>query len=120
MTFKKLFESYREYTLSEDDMGVVDQYKIRCLLTVTGRTDRKKEDILSDIRAVQGVTIVNILHSRDTEMNEFSEMIMKINTSPFGSASIFDILKVISRDIKKLDGVTTFKYISEPVGIEAD
>jgi hypothetical protein len=91
------------------------QYKFEGLLQ-TDTAKRPQKDILSDIRALPGVTIVS---SKDYDPNSsafsnpdyYSTLKIKVDPHPFMKGGGFkdDTLQTMLSDIRKIDGVKNFK-----------
>ena len=111
---KTHFESFRKY-ISEDEREEKesDIHSIECVLVINKRLKRTKADILSDFRALEGVTIVSIQDQRDTENTDYSQLKVKIDTTPLQFKSIPRILLRIKRQVSRISGVTRFEYVSD-------
>ncbi len=93
------------------------QYKFEGLLQ-TDTVKRPQKDILSDIRALPGITIVS---SKDYDLsgetsafsnpNYYSILKIKVDPHPFMSGGGFkdETLQNMLSDIRKIDGVKNFK-----------
>ena len=108
----KLFESFRRFVeIKSTDITV---YKISGLLIIAKRLGRKKEDILSDIRAIEGITTVTIVAHRSTDNLNFSEVRIKIDTTPLSSVNVGGTVAKIKRDIMNVPGVQSIRIVSKP------
>jgi hypothetical protein len=92
-------------------------YLIYCRMVVNADA-RPMGDILSDVRAIPGVTIVDIVKadSKTHGVRHVADISLKIDPSPFnpfGSKSYEEILN----GIKKIPSVYTAKYTSTPVTV---
>jgi len=78
---------------------------------------RTMADIMSDLRAVPGITIVNIEdageHPNNKEPRHVVTLSIKIDPAPFKpfSAKTFE---VIAKAIRKIPAVLSLQYISKP------
>lgn len=108
---KTIVENFRDFKNSISD---IDVYQFSALLLVSNNSDRRKTDILSDIRAIEGVTTVSPREHRSTSHLEFTELIIKIDTTPFNKSHISHILFNIVKETNKIRGVQKFKVISKP------
>jgi len=93
------------------------QYKFEGLLQ-TDTVKRPQKDILSDIRALPGITIVS---SKDYDLsgetsafsnpNYYSILKIKVDPHPFMKGGGFkdETLQTMLSDIRKIDGVKNFK-----------
>lgn len=113
---QKLFESFRQFVEAGKDSDI-QAYKMEGLLVIAKRLKRNKEDILSDIRAIEGITTVTIGAHRSTEDLNFSEVRVKIDTTPLQTGDIRPVVAKIRRDILQVRGVQSFRLTSRPVAI---
>jgi len=90
-------------------------YKFKGLLSVNA-SKRNKEEVLSDIRSLTGITIVSTKPAKGeniTPQTDESVLSIKVDPHPyigkggFGKEDIKDIIN----DIRKIDGVNSFKQI---------
>jgi hypothetical protein len=84
-----------------------------------GAGNRPIQDIISDIRAIPGVTVVDTIESdyNTDEGRHVTDLSIKIDPSPFNPFDRSSYIKVLN-DIKKLPDVRGAKYISAPVVAE--
>jgi len=107
---REFFKSLNEFVERGSDI-----YSIECALVVRISNGRTKGDILSDIRALEGVTIVTPGEStKQTAALEASHVTIKIDTNPLTKKSVTVNLLRIKKEILRLSGVVTFKYTSSP------
>jgi len=92
-----------------------DKFKIEGRL-VTNIKERPQKEILSDIRAIAGVTIVSTTEIRDYSEQSFGQFAtilnLKVDGYPYiktGGFSRETIVK-IADDIRKVPNVASFKY----------
>lgn len=114
---KKIMEDFRAFSeerATGEDSSDIDAYRISALLVVARRMDRKKADILSDIRAVEGITTISVHGQRASETLDFSEVSVKIDTSPMSVGSVSQAFSNIKRNILMIKGVQSFKIVSTP------
>ena len=111
--------SYLVQIIREEIQRVISeestQYKFEGLLQ-TDTVKRPQKDILSDIRALPGITIVS---SKDYDPNSsafsnpdyYSTLKIKVDPHPFMKGGGFkdDTLQTMLSDIRKIDGVKNFK-----------
>jgi hypothetical protein len=94
------------------------QLKINALLVIDRKVDRYKEDILSDIRAVTGVTIINIEQHKNVKNLDYNVVLMKFDVDPYKSpdpdvkVNILDALLRIESSLSVMLP-TKFKDLSE-------
>lgn len=109
-------ESFRRF-VNEADPKESDIYSIDAILAISDRFKRSKGDILSDIRAIEGVTIVSVRDQKDISDKNYSQLKIKIDTTPLRSGSLPRTLLKIKREAMRVTGVTRFEYISRPTTI---
>jgi hypothetical protein len=93
-------------------------YQVNCKVVI-GAGNRPITEIISDIRAIPGVTIVDTIESdyKTTEGRHVIELSLKIDPSPFNpfnSASYDEILS----NIKKLPDVRGAQFTTNPIVTE--
>mgnify|MGYP001318539320 CR=1 FL=1 len=82
-------------------------FEVMCLLTVERQYNLT--NILTDIRAIKGVTVVT-LREAATFVSEDKEIApLKIKIKPVGS-SVLNYVRALHRAIVSLDGVISFDY----------
>ena len=116
---KTIIEGFRHF--QEQDSAAapetdIDAYRIIGLLVIAKRLKRQKSDILSDIRAIEGITTVSVESQRKTTTLDFSEIMIKIDTTPFSGDAKQGIANV-QREISQVKGVQSFKIVSKPASI---
>ena len=117
---KQLLENFKDYTKKINESADESQMRINMLLVIDRNVDRYKEDILSDIRAVTGVTIINIEQHKNVKNLDYNILLMKFDTGPYKSpdpdipVNILDSLLRIRKQLLKIPGVVRVKYISRP------
>ena len=75
------------------------------------------KQIMSDVRAIQGVTIVKdyIYEPVGAAANRgYADLVVKIDPSPFKQMKAQDIVNQVVNDIKKIKGVRAFKIKKGP------
>lgn len=103
---------YKEF-LKEDSESKYE-FKVQALLVISTETDLMKTDVLSKMRAVEGVTRIHIDESLDKAYYEISKVTIKVNVAPFGVAPLALVFNQIRRDILAIKGVRRFTFISRP------
>ena len=114
-------DSIEEYENMLNEILVLEKkssstiYKFKGLLSVETRK-RNKEEVLSDIRSLTGVTIVSTKPAQGeniTPNTEESVLSIKVDPHPYLGKGGFSKEKVeeIIKDIRKIDGVDYFKLI---------
>jgi hypothetical protein len=103
---KKLFESFRKFQLNELD----DNYKFKAKLVINKLIGRNKDEILSDIRAVEGITIVKVENKKEAIDKDISILTIKLDTSPIIDKSLRVLVLQLQRTIKGIKGVQGFEF----------
>jgi len=120
MFMKEIFESFKRYTKKINEGADESQLKISLLLVIDRNIDRYKEDILSDIRAVTGVTIINVEQHKNVKNLDYNIVSMKFDLDPYKSPDPdikVDMLNALLRIRKQLlfiNGIVRVKYFSRP------
>jgi len=113
MKIKGLRDIIKEELSKALNEEYVDKFKVKGIL-VTNTTLRPQQEILSDIRALTGVTIVSTvdLDQEYSQNNESLRVILnlKIDGYPFMRQGGFSRKKVeeIIANVKRVDGVKSF------------
>ena len=114
---KQLIQEELKNVLSEEYQ---DQYKVTGRL-ITNIKGRPQKEILSDIRAIAGVTVVSTRELQDYNDQSFGQFTtilnIKVDGYPYiktGGFSRETIVK-IADDIRKVPNVITFKYAPEDI-----
>ena len=109
---KQLIKEELKNILSEEYQ---DKFKVEGRL-VTNIKERPQKEILSDIRAIAGVTIVSITEIQDYSEQSFGQFAtilnLKVDGYPYIKTGGFNretIIK-IADDIRKVPNVASFKY----------
>lgn len=90
------------------------QMAVNILLVINRNVDRYKEDILSDIRAISGITIIKVMQHRNIKNLDYNIVSMKFDRHPFGSDSIIKTLLRMRQDLLKIPGIVRIKYVTKP------
>jgi len=114
---KQLIKEELKNILSEEYQ---DKFKIEGRL-VTNIKERPQKEILSDIRAIAGVTIVSTTEIQDYSEQSFGQFAtilnLKVDGYPYIKTGGFNretIIK-IADDIRKVPNVASFKYNPENI-----
>ena len=109
---KQLIKEELKNILSEEYQ---DKFKVEGRL-VTNIKERPQKEILSDIRAIAGVTIVSTTEIQDYSEQSFGQFVtilnLKVDGYPYIKTGGFNretIIK-IADDIRKVPNVASFKY----------
>ena len=92
-------------------------YLIYCRIVVN--TDaRPMQEILSDVRAIPGVTIVDIINADDEThgIRHVVDLSLKIDPSPFEPYDSSSYSKILA-DVKKIPSIYTAKFTSTPTTV---
>ena len=88
------------------------ELKIQAVVAIDDDLELLKTEIISHIRAIKGVTRVDIHETYFRSNYYLTRLTVKIDLDPFGMTSIVDILKIIKIQCQRIDGVRRFSYIS--------
>jgi hypothetical protein len=93
-------------------------YQVECRV-VMNVNNRAIPEIISDIRAIPGITTVNTINSdyNTEEGRHVIDLSIKVDPSPFNPFGRSSYIKILN-DIKKLPDVRGAKFISSPVVTE--
>jgi len=117
---KELLESFKKYSTTLNELADPSQMKINVLMVIDRNLKRKKEDILSDIRAKTGVTIINIKQHKNTKLLDYNILEMKFDVDPFKSpdpdikVDVVNALLRIRQELLKTQGIVKIEYVSKP------
>jgi hypothetical protein len=117
---KELLESFKNYKQKINEANDESQLRISMLMVIDKKADRYKEDILSDIRAVTGVTIINVEQHKNVKNLDYNVVLMKFDTHPYKSAdpdipiNVLDALLRIRKQLLLIDGIIRIKYLTRP------
>lgn len=94
-------------------------YQVECSVAITAG-NRPIPEVLSDIRAVSGITVVDTIDSdyRTEEGRHLVKLSIKIDPSPFNPFDSKSYDKILS-DIKKIPDVRGAKFTSNPIVAES-
>lgn len=93
-------------------------YQVECSVAITAG-NRPIPEVLSDIRAISGITVVDTIDSdyRTEEGRHLVKLSIKIDPSPFNPFDSKSYDKILS-DIKKIPDVRGAKFTSNPIVAE--
>jgi len=117
---KEIFENFKRYTNKINEGADESQLKISLLMVIDRNVDRYKEDILSDIRAVTGVTIINIEQHKNVKNLDYNVVSMKFDLDPYKSpdpdvkVDMLNALLRIRKQLLAINGIIRIKYLSKP------
>lgn len=117
---KELLENFKHYTQKINEVADESQMKINLLMVIDRTADRYKEDVLSDIRSVTGVTIINIEQHKNVKNLDYNVILMKFDVDPYKSPdpdvkiNILNALLRIRKELLKIKGIIRVKYLSKP------
>lgn len=116
---KELLENFNKFR-KLNEVADESQMKINMLMVIDRTVDRYKEDILSDIRSVTGVTIINIEQHKNVKNLDYNVVSMKFDVDPYKSpdpdvkVNILDALLRIRKQLLKVKGIIRIKYLTRP------
>tara|TARA_R110000772_G_scaffold181047_1_gene292334 strand:+ start:1181 stop:1552 length:372 start_codon:yes stop_codon:yes gene_type:complete len=114
---KQLIKEELKNILSEEYQ---DKFKVEGRL-VTNIKERPQKEILSDIRAIAGVTIVSTTEIQDYSEQSFGQFAtilnLKVDGYPYIKTGGFnrETIVKIADDIRKVPNVASFKYNPENI-----
>jgi hypothetical protein len=117
---KEIFESFKRYTSKINEAADESQLKISLLMVIDRNVDRYKEDVLSDIRAVTGVTIINVEQHKNVKNLDYNIVSMKFDLDPYKSpdpdvkVDMLNALLRIRKQLLAIKGIIRIKYLSKP------
>lgn len=117
---KELLESFKDYRNKINEAADESQLKINFLLVIDRKIDRYKEDILSDIRAVTGITIINVEQHKNVKNLDYNVVSMKFDTHPYKSPdpnvpiNVLGALLRIRKQMLQIPGIIRVKYLTKP------
>jgi hypothetical protein len=117
---KEIIENFKRYTNKINEAADESQLKISLLMVIDRNIDRYKEDILSDIRAVTGVTIINIEQHKNVKNLDYNVVSMKFDLDPYKSpdpdvkVDMLNALLRIRKQLLAINGIIRVKYLSRP------
>jgi hypothetical protein len=116
---KELLENFNKFR-KLNEVADESQMKISMLMVIDRTVDRYKEDILSDIRSVTGVTIINVEQHKNVKNLDYNVVSMKFDVDPYKSpdpdvkVNILDALLRIRKQLLKIKGIIRIKYLTRP------
>jgi hypothetical protein len=116
---KELLESFNKFR-KLNEVADESQMKISMLMVIDRTVDRYKEDILSDIRSVTGVTIINVEQHKNVKNLDYNVVAMKFDVDPYKSpdpdvkVNLLDALLRIRKQLLKIKGIIRIKYLTRP------
>ena len=116
-TLKNIIKEELKQALTEKYQ---DKFKLKGRL-ITNIKARPQQEILSDIRAVTGVTVVSTSEITDYSEQSFGNFTtilnLKIDGYPFIKKGGFsrDTIELIAQEIRKVPNVVSFKYNPENI-----
>lgn len=108
------YRAFKQHLNKLNEAEDRSQMVVNILLVINRNVDRYKEDILSDIRAVSGVTIIKVMQHRNIKNLDYNIVSMKFDRHPFGTDSIVKTLMRIRRDLLNVPGIVRIKYVTKP------
>lgn len=112
---KELLEKFNNYkTRILEKTGDITQLKVDILLVIDRNVDRYKEDVLSDIRAVPGVTIIKVTQHTNKKNLDYNVVTMKFDTDSLDKNSIIKSLLYVRKKIMSIDSVVKMKFLTRP------
>jgi len=108
-------------TIMENFKGFINEspelpdFKFEAMLKNLSRKDRGKQDILNDIRALPGVTVVYVIEADKPRSGEdYSLLSIKVDRYVLGNYSVKSIINNITTKVKRIDGTLSFSVKGIP------
>lgn len=119
---KQFLDNFKNYTNKLNEGTDNSQWKISMLMVIDRTVDRYKEDILSDLRAVDGITIINTEQHKNVKDLDYNVVLMKFDYDTRGLKSpdrdvpvnLVNVLLTIRSNILQIPGVIRLKYLTKP------
>jgi hypothetical protein len=117
---KDFLDSFKNYKQKINEVNDESQLRISMLMVIDKKSDRYKEDVLSDIRAVTGVTIINVEQHKNVKNLDYNIVLMKFDTHPYKSSdpdipiNVLDALLRIRKQLLNIEGIVRIKYLTRP------
>lgn len=108
------FESFRKFLNEEKTVQHSNIWSVPVQVVISYESGRNKQEILSDIRAIEGVTIVTIIDQKDIATKDFSQLRIKIDTTPLPHKTLPLNLLAIKKKASQVKGVVRFEYNGRP------
>jgi len=106
MVMKQIMENFNNFVNEETQLP---DFRFQARMVNRSTKDRGKEDILSDIRSLPGVTIVAVREADKPRAGEdYSLLSLKVDRLVLGHASTPTIIQSLRNRINKLEGVLSF------------
>jgi len=106
MVMKEIIENFKR---SMSEVTQLPDFRFEAMMVNKTSKERGKEDILSDIRSLPGVTIVAVREAEKRRPGEdYSILSLKVDRLVLGHASTPTIIKDLRHKINRLDGVLSF------------
>jgi hypothetical protein len=108
---KKLIENFKHF-LTE---GEQPDFKFTAILISKSSKDRGKQEILSDIRSLPGVTVVAVREADKPQPGrDYSLLSIKIDRLILGHDSVTSIVEKVMKRVNRLEGVYSFTLKGVP------
>jgi hypothetical protein len=111
MAMKQIIENFKYYLAEEEQ----PDFRFEALLASSSTKERGKDDILSDIRSLPGVTVVAVREADNLQPGrDYSLVSLKVDRLVLGHTSVPTIVNNLIRKISKLEGVFGFSLKGIP------
>lgn len=117
---KEIIQNFRNYKKRLNEFVDETQMKINVLLIIDRKLKRKKEAVLSDIRAKTGVTIIKILDHKNANNLDYNIIEMKFDLDSYKSpdpktpVNLQNALERMKSQLLSIPGVRFVQYTSRP------
>lgn len=112
MDLKLFLDPFGKRLISEGSKDF-QELKIQTIVAIDDNSELLKTEIISHIRAIKGITRVDIHETYFRSNYYMTRLTVKIDLNPFGMTSTVDVLKIIKIQCQRIDGVRRFSYISK-------
>ncbi len=112
---KEYINPFRQFLKENTTTGTTNEYTIDANVIVSNDAELMKTEILSHIRAIPGITRVNVSESTHKVHYYITKLNIKIDPEPFKLQSVENILEFIKQKVLQIDSVRRFSYTSKLV-----
>jgi len=111
MGMKKIMENFKHYMVEEER----PDFRFEAVLESESTKERGKDEILSDIRSLPGVTVVAVREARKPQPGrDYSLLSLKVDRLILGHASVPTIIRNITKRVNRLESVFSFSLKGVP------
>jgi len=112
MVMKKIMENFNTFVNEKTDLP---DFRFEAMLVSSSTQERGKDDVLSDIRSLPGVTVVAVREADNLQVGrDYSLISLKVDRLVLGHHSVSTIVNDLTKKINRLDGVFSFSLKGIP------